>query len=262
MDRALLLVALACYLAPLLGRDGARMRVLAARWWVPAGILLHIQGLLLVVWAEGLSMGSMTEGLGFTALVLVLAREWFARRPRMALLRRILLALTCVLLAFAAFAPRSVGAGQASSPFFLLHIGLVLTGFAGFALTFSMSSLYLVVRRRLKQKRLDDLGRLPSLASLDALILRTMLFGFVTLTAGIAVGMAWSMNRTGRLLPGDVTSVLTMAVWLWYLVGLSARVAVGWRGRVVALFGVAGFVVFMLIAGLSFAVSGWHGAGS
>ena len=200
MDRALLFVALACYLAPMFAREGGRLQMLAARWWVPAGILLHVQGLIVAFVVHDVPLRSMSEGLGLTALVVVLAREWWGRRPRMLVLRRILLALTSLLLALAALAPRGQGTGDGMSTFFLLHIGLVLTGFAGFALTFSMSTLYLVVRRRLKAKRLSEIGTLPSLETLDSLIIRTMAFGVITLSAGIAVGVAtliviWRLPR-------------------------------------------------------------------
>lgn len=260
MDRALLIVALLCYLAPTVARDDGRMRVLAARWWVPAGILLHVQGLALAIFLDDVPLRSMTEGLGATALVMVLAREWWGRRPRMGALRRILLGLSVLLLGLAAMAPLPSGEPLTASPFFLLHIGLVLTGFAGFALTFSMSSLYLVVRRRLKRKRLSDIGRLPSLDTLDRLIVRTMGFGFVTLTAGMAVGFTWAMTQDVELAPGDFTAMLTVLVWLWYATGLTARALVGWRGRVVAIFGVGGFAAFLLITTVALVVSGWHGS--
>lgn len=262
MDRALLLVAVACYLAPLIARPGGRVRGLATRWWVPAGVLLHVQGLALVIHTQGWTFRSVTETFGVTALLMILARLWFRRRPRMAMLRRILLGLACGLLAIAAFAPATVGAPEAPSAFFVVHIGLVLTGFAACALTFSMSTLYLVVRRRLKRKRLAQINRLPSLDSLDTLILETMGFGFATVSAGIAVGMAWSVHRTGRLMPGDLTSGLTLVVWAWYLAGLAARVVLGWRGRVIALFGISGFLVFCLVAVLGMAVFGLHGGGA
>lgn len=259
MDRALLLVAVACYLAPLLARDDGKLRLLAARWWVPAGVLLHIQGLLLAFFVEDLPLRSMTEGLGLTALALILAREAWGRRPRMALLQRILLGVAVPLLLVAALAPRPEVEAEGPNLFFLVHIGLVLTGFAGFALTFSMSTLYLVVRRRLKAKRLADLARLPSLDTLDALMLRTMAFGFGALTLGIASGFAYAIVRLDGEFRYDLTTVMTMVVWLWYLVGLGARLGGGWRGRVVALFGVGGFVAFLLITGVGLIVSGWHG---
>ncbi|MCB9777950.1 MAG: cytochrome c biogenesis protein CcsA [Alphaproteobacteria bacterium] len=262
MDRALLLVALACYLAPLLSRDDGRLRVLAARWWVPAGILLHVQGLALAFILDSVPLRSMTEGLGLTALTVMLAREWFGRRPRMGLLRRILLALASVLLGLAAVAPSPEGAGAPPSIFFLLHIGLVLTGFAAFALTFSMSALFLVVRRRLKSKDLSEIGRLPSLDTLDVLVIRTMAFGFACLTAGIAGGLALGLITEGKPPALDFTTIVTTLLWLWYAAGLVARVAAGWRGRLVAVFGVGGFVAFMVVAGVGLALSGWHGMGA
>lgn len=260
MDRALLIVALLCYLAPAVARDDGRLRVLAARWWVPAGVLVHLNGLGMALFLDDVPLRSMTEGLGLTALVLVLARLWFGGRPRFAALRRILLGLSVLLLALAAVAPAPGGEPMQLSPFFLLHIGLVLTGFAGLALTFSMSTLYLVVRRRLKAKRLADIGRLPSLDALDSLILRTMGFGFASLTAGMAVGFTWAATQDVQMRGGDFTTLLTMGVWIWYAVGLSARSLAGWRGRVSAIFGVGGFAAFMLITTVGLIVAGWHGS--
>jgi len=260
MDRALLIVALVCYLAPALARKDGFMRVLATRWWVPAGLLLHVQALVLTFFLDDVPLRSMTEGLGLTALLVMVARLWLSRNPRMAAIQRILLGLAGLLMVLAALAPSTRGTESSPPVFFLLHIGLVLTGFAGFALTFSMSTLYLGVRRRLKRKRLSDIGSLPSLDTLDALIMRTMAFGFATLTAGIAVGFAWSYDRQGSVWPGDFTTIITMAVWLWYALGLAARVAAGLRGRVAAIFGVVGFAAFLLITAVGLLLSGFHGA--
>lgn len=259
MERALLIVALLCYLAPMIARDDGRLRLLAARWWVPAGVLLHVQGLTLAFFLEDVPLRSMTEGLGATALVVVLAREWWGRRPQMGGLRRILLGVATVLLGLAIVAPAPAGEPLKQSPFFLAHIALVLTGFAGLALTFSMSALYLVVQRRLKSKRLTDIGRLPSLDTLDRLILRTMAFGFVALTAGMVVGFAWAATQEVRLRPGDFTTLLSLGVWTWYAAGLTARWLAGWRGRIAAVFGLGGFVVLFLMIGVGLVISGWHG---
>lgn len=259
MERALLIVALLCYLAPMVARDDGRLRMLAARWWVPAGVLLHIQGLALAFVLEDVALRSMTEGLGATALVVVLAREYWGRRPRMASLRRILLGVAVVLLGLAIVAPAPADHPVKQSPYFLAHIALVLTGFAGLALTFSMSALYLVVQRRLKSKRLADLGRLPSLDSLDQLILRTMAFGFGALSAGMIVGFAWAATQEVRIRPGDFTTILSVGVWTWYAVGLGVRWFAGWRGRVAAMFGLGGFFVLVLMIGGGLVISGWHG---
>lgn len=259
MERALLVVALLFYLAPAVARDDGRLRLLAARWWVPAGMLLHLQGLVLTFFVDDIPLRSMTEGLGATSLGLLLVREWWGRRPRMGALRGILLWLAMILLGMAIVAPPPAGVALAASPFFIAHIALVLTGFAGLALSFSMSALYLVVQRRLKEKRLAEIGRLPSLDALDRLILRTMAFGFGALTAGMVVGFAWAASADVRLRPGDLTTVLSVGVWLWYATGLSVRLLSGWRGRLAAIFGLGGFVVLFLMVGLGIIVSGWHG---
>jgi len=114
----------------------------------------------------------------------------------------------------------------------------------------------------LKRKKKISAGKMPSLEVLDRIQFRSMLFGFVFLTLGIAAGGAWAAASLPEARSWEPKVLLTLIIWLWYGVALQLRLAGGWRGRWSALFSIVGFLglVFSLV-GLNFITSGWHGYG-
>jgi ABC-type uncharacterized transport system permease subunit len=134
-------------------------------------------------------------------------------------------------------------------PFFLaLHVGVNLIGDALFLLACTTAVLYLVVEKRLKEKKLGGvLGRLPSLDVLDQAEHRFMLFGFPLLTLGIITGTAWAY----RLEAGHADEVLRAAfaylTWAVFAGVLLMRAAAGWRGRRAALGTITGFFFAVLV---------------
>jgi ABC-type transport system involved in cytochrome c biogenesis permease subunit len=123
--------------------------------------------------------------------------------------------------------------------------------------------MFLWVRARLKQKKLDGLARLPSLDVLDRFQFRAMLFGFVFLTLGIGAGGAWAAASLSDPWALDPKIIFTLCIWAWYGMALQVRLVSGRRGRWTALFSIVGFggLVFSLV-GLNFLLSGWHAYGS
>ena len=138
---------------------------------------------------------------------------------------------------------------------------LIFLGIGCFAVSFALSALFLVQRRRLKTKRLQGIQELPSMEVLDKLNFRTQGFGFVALTAGVAMGVALAAERAGSLAMSDLTVWGTGTIWIWYAVGLHARLVGGWRGRTAAIFGTVGFGAVSLVLGVAVLLVGsWHGA--
>ena len=166
-----------------------------------------------------------------------------------------------LLLTAALMEPPSPQQPDLASPWFVLHFVLIFLGYGGMALSFAVSALFLMVRRRLKNKQLKEIARLPSLDTLDMLNFRSQALGFVALTAGIAMGVALAMSGPGTRGVGDLTVWGSLAVWLWYAAGLHARLVLGWRGRTGAVFGLIGFGglgVILIVAAIL--LGGWHGA--
>lgn len=137
------------------------------------------------------------------------------------------------------------------SAWLLLHIFLVLLGYAGIALTSVASVFYLIRERQLKQKTVSTsrlFDRLPPLGTLDNLITSSMSFGFVFITLGVIVGITWAFIEFGTSWMGHATIVISIATWLFYLLMIFLRVTAGWRGRKAA---------FMALSVLGFSVLTW-----
>lgn len=260
MFRILLLVALLVYVV----RGGA-MRMpqlpgwLRAPWaeWLGAGLLLLGT---IGEFAQHGQESLLSPALSGLALLLMLANAYLRRRPRMEVLESVLLPLAVLLLLLSLIAPGD-NIGAPLSWWLPVHIGFTVFGFGGFALTFALSVLYLWVRRRLKEKQLIGISRLPSLAALDDLNQRCMTLGFVLLSAGILSGVLWgTLGNTARGIVPDITVYATVMVWLWYAAGLYIRLFMGQRGRTAAWFGVVGFFgVALIIVSAALVFNSFHG---
>ena len=232
----------------------------------PAGLLgaaVHGVTLLVVV--------TQAEAPGFpdalSAMSLSMAGAWlWVGRGRLGSLGMFLGPLALVVLATALVVPhRQVQALDSVGPsaWAPLHLGLMVAGLAGFTLCFAVGLTYLYVRRRLKQRNLSGLARLPALETLDRIQFRAMLFGFVFLTLGIGTGGAWaSASALDQAWVVDPKVWFTLVVWCWYGLALQVRLVAGWRGRWSALFGIVGFagMGFSLLV-LNFVVTGFHAYG-
>ena len=86
-----------------------------------------------------------------------------------------------------------------ASPWFAVHAGTMVLGFAAFALAFTFGVLWTLLYRNIKASRFGIVyERLPPLATLFKMQRRALLIGWLSLTASIAVGYVWSSDA----LPG------------------------------------------------------------
>ena len=132
-----------------------------------------------------------------------------------------------------------------SNLFLVLHVGLVLVAFAGFTLAASLSAFYLWQERRLKRREVTILRRqAPSLATLDRLAARAVLFSLPALTLGIAVGAARLLGDGDRIDALVAATAVTWLVWAAYLVLRATR---GLSGRRAAYVALAGFVLVIVV---------------
>ncbi len=261
MTRWIAIIAGVAYLVPLIGERRSEDN---PAWqhpgWLYGGIGVHLLSLLIdaATWGA-IPLSSMRFGLSALSLWVIFGWTVLHRRPQMESLRALLVGLALVLLGIAQVAPDSGGTADLSSPWFLAHVALILVGLGGLAVSFTLSVLWLLVRRRLKLKRLKGISRLPTLDTLDRLNYQAMALGFVSLTAGMAVGGMWAATHPEAALGPDITIWGTLLLWCWYAVGLHTRLVSGWRGRLAAVFGVGGFVglgAMVTLAGII--LQGWH----
>ena len=119
----------------------------------------------------------------------------------------------------------------------VVHIVLVLAGYAALLLTAVAAVAYLIQERRLKTKQSSSLlERLPPLATLDNLISKSLGMGFGFLTLGLIFGIMWAVIYSGHVgWISDARITVSLLTWMLLLVMMFLRVSAGWRGRKAAL---------------------------
>lgn len=125
-----------------------------------------------------------------------------------------------------------------------LHIALIFSGYAALFFSFAASMLYLVHEKRLKKKSPSAmLANLPPLETIDELGYRSLLLGFPFMTLGLIAGSVVAGESFGPKFFSDPKIVLSLLMWLVYLVLLFTRWNSGWRGRRAAFLSATAFAV-------------------
>ncbi len=141
----------------------------------------------------------------------------------------------------------------------LTHIVFIFVGYAALFLSFGASILYLLQERNLKAKNgLGILTNLPSLGTIDELGYRSLLLGFPFMTLGLIAGSVVAQARFGPTYFTDSKVLLSMLMWVVYLILLYMRWNAGWRGRRAAFLAAAVFVV-AVVAWIANYFSTMHG---
>ncbi len=116
-----------------------------------------------------------------------------------------------------------------------LHVALLLAAYAALLVSLVASLLYLIQERGLKQKRLRSAGNarnwLPPLETTDSIALKALLFGLPCMTAGLLIGSVVALQTVGPAFFGDPKVLLSVAMWLAYMVMIFVRRHSGLRGR-------------------------------
>jgi ABC-type uncharacterized transport system permease subunit len=118
----------------------------------------------------------------------------------------------------------------------LVHVILVLGGYAALLLMAGASVFYLAQERKLKRKKPGVLrDRVPPLAKIDEIISWSMAAGFVLITLSVVAGITWAFVESGTRWVGEPKIIISLATWALYLGVVFVRVSAGWRGRKAAL---------------------------
>src|SRR5246127_1316972 len=114
----------------------------------------------------------------------------------------------------------------------IAHIILIFTGYAALVLSFGASLIYLVQERRLKAKKPSSLiSFLPALEVIDQIGYRSLLLGFPFMTLGLITGSIVAMSTYGRVDFLDPKILLSVLMWVVYMIMVFTRWNSGWRGR-------------------------------
>lgn len=127
-----------------------------------------------------------------------------------------------------------------------IHVPVMFSAYAAFAVAFGVGLAYLVQERQIKSKKPSEVAyRLPPLEDLDRLIYRIISIAFPVLTLGVMLGARWAYDAWGRYWGWDAKETWAFITWLIYAVYLHMRLVAGWRGRKTAYMSLIGFMVVM-----------------
>lgn len=125
----------------------------------------------------------------------------------------------------------------------IVHIVLIFTGYAGLFLSFGASLLYLMAEKSLKSKHpASFVSRLPALQTIDEIGYRALLLGFPFMTFGLVAGSVLAENKFGSMFFADPKVLLSIIMWLVYMLLLYTRWNSGWRGRKAAYLAAFAFI--------------------
>jgi cytochrome c-type biogenesis protein CcsB len=152
------------------------------------------------------------------------------------------------------------------SNWLIAHVITCFIGYAAFTVAAGLGVMYLV-KETSNSKRTSGnktlLGSLPSLPQIEDITHKTMIFGFIWLTAGIITGAVWANSAWGTYWSWDPKETWSLITWFVYAITLHARYTRGWGGKRVAWLAIIGFIsVIFTYYGVNFILSGLHSYGS
>lgn len=150
------------------------------------------------------------------------------------------------------------------SNWLIAHVVTCFIGYGAFAVAGGLGVMYLLKQgNEGKEKTNSILAGLPPLPTIDDLTHKTIIFGFMWLSAGIITGAVWANEAWGTYWSWDPKETWSIITWFLYALTLHARFTRGWRGRRIAWLSILGFLaVFFTYFGVNFLLSGLHSYGS
>ncbi len=203
-------------------------------------------------WVKSYEMGighapfsNMYESLIFYAWAIILFYlivEWRTRNKT--------LGVFATPLAFLALAYATFGESNDIRPlipalqsnWLITHVITCFFGYAAFALSFSLSIMYLIKYYHRPTDRRSPVSLIPDTALLEELNYQVVVIGFIMLTLGIMTGAVWGHYAWSRYWGWDAKETASLVTWMVYLTALHARRLPRWRGKRTAYLYIAGFL--------------------
>ncbi len=129
------------------------------------------------------------------------------------------------------------------SNWLIAHVITCFLGYAGFAVAFGFSIMYLMKPE--ENGHATIMSRLPSLDVIDELIHQMVMFGFLFLTIGIITGAVWANSAWGTYWSWDPKETWSLITWFIYAILLHLRMMRGWHGKRISWVSILGFMAVL-----------------
>ncbi len=148
------------------------------------------------------------------------------------------------------------------SNWLISHVVTCFVGYASFTIAAGLGIMYLL-KSSPSNNSASFFSRLPELPIIDDLVHKTMVFGFIWLSAGIITGAVWANSAWGTYWSWDPKETWSLITWFVYAITLHTRYTRGWSGRRIAWLSLVGFAsVIFTYYGVNFLLAGLHSYGS
>jgi cytochrome c-type biogenesis protein CcsB len=226
-----------------------------ATWTAVIGVVGNVLGILLR-WVETYKLGyghaplsNLYESLIFFAWCIVAIYLYVEYRYRNRAIGAFVVPLAFLSMAYASLSPNISDRIQPLIPalqsnWLIAHVITCFFGYAGFAVAFGISIMY-IMKRRVPVTAGPGLAHVPGPEVLDDLTHKMVQFGFLFLTVGIITGAVWANSAWGRYWGWDPKETWSLITWFIYATLLHARLMRGWRGRKIAYISIAGFMAVL-----------------
>lgn len=225
-----------------------------ATWTAMVGIVGNIAGVGLR-WVETYKLGyghaplsNLYESLVFFAWAIVVIYLFVEYRYKNRVIGSFTMPIAFLAMAYASLSPNISDRIQPLIPalksnWLIAHVITCFLGYAGFAIAFGISLMYVVKERPAAGSAI--LARFPEPEALDDLTHKMVQFGFLFLSIGIITGAVWANSAWGRYWGWDPKETWSLITWFVYATLLHARLMRGWRGRKIAYISILGFMAVM-----------------
>lgn len=125
-----------------------------------------------------------------------------------------------------------------------IHVFSALLGYAGITISAVYGFLYLLLYDDIKKSKYGLIfERLPNLEILEKLSFYSAIFGFLTLTIAMAIGIIWLPQAFPDFSFTDAKLIATAVIWLLYGAGIGFKISGKWQGKKVVVLSIAGFLI-------------------
>ncbi|APC48115.1 cytochrome c biogenesis protein [Virgibacillus halodenitrificans] len=139
------------------------------------------------------------------------------------------------------------------------HITLAIVSYGFFTVSFLISVMYLVQYKLLKKKKgFKWMWRFGDLNRLDTFSFWAITIGVPLLLIGIILGVVWAYSSRAEFYWFDlktIGSILVLAVYILYLI---LRLVGGYKGKTIAIYNTAAFLVLLINFFLFSLLSNFH----
>jgi ABC-type transport system involved in cytochrome c biogenesis permease subunit len=247
----LLLVYLAgCILHILFLSTGNGKIAKFAHWVTIGGFALHSFFILLRWRYAGHLMAYWYDSTSFLAWAIILIYLCIAHRTRLRPIGVVVVpaAFIATLVAYTLQAQENTAIPAYLQNYWLIaHSSVIFLAYAAFVAAFGFGLMYLIEEKKIREKQHTLIfNLLPALGRSDGLCHKCILVGVILMTMGIFIGVLWTQYVTEvKWTWVDSKVIFTIATWLIYVLQLSIRQILGWRGRKTAYSAIIGLAAVL-----------------